>query len=102
MRIRELCPQPNWVLSIVADDGRVGTFDVNPYLEYEAFADLRDLNEFMKVSNGGYFVEWECGADLSTDTIESHWRVTQTREQNSTSHAEQSDYRQAAEDFRDA
>jgi len=37
MRIAELRPQPNWVLSIVADDGRVGSFDVSPYLEYEAF-----------------------------------------------------------------
>jgi Protein of unknown function (DUF2442) len=82
MRVVEVCPQPNWVLSIVADDGRVGSFDVSPYLEYEAFADLRNLGEFMKVSNGGYFIEWDCGADLSADTIEAHWRVTQAAEQN--------------------
>ena len=74
MRIAELHPQPNWVLSVVADDGRIGDFDVSPYLEYEAFEDLRDQNEFMKVSNGGYFVEWDCGADLSADTIEAHWQ----------------------------
>jgi hypothetical protein len=75
MRIAELCPQPNWVLFIVADDGRIGSFDVSPYLEYEAFEDLRDPSEFMKVFNGGYFVEWDCGADLSADTIEARWRV---------------------------
>jgi len=75
MRIAELQAQPNWVLSIVADDGRVGWFDVSPYLEYEAFAALRDQNEFVKVVNGGYFVEWDCGVDLSADTIEAHWRV---------------------------
>ena len=75
MRIAELCPQPDWVLSIVADDGRVGSFDVSPYLEYEAFEDLREPSEFMKVFNGGYFVEWDCGADLSADTIEAGWRV---------------------------
>jgi hypothetical protein len=75
MRIAELHPQPNWVLSIVADDGRVGSFDVSPYLGYEAFEDLRDHREFMKVSNGGYFVEWDCGADLSADTIEARWQV---------------------------
>ncbi|WP_280938426.1 hypothetical protein [Thioflexithrix psekupsensis] len=23
----------------------------------------------------GYFVEWECGADLSADTIEAHWQL---------------------------
>jgi hypothetical protein len=80
MRIAELCPQPNWVLSIVADDGRVGSFDVSPYLEYEAFEDLRDPAEFMNVFNGGYFVEWDCGADLSADTIEAHWRVIRAGE----------------------
>ena len=75
MTIRELHPQPNWLLYIVADDGRAGSFDVSPYLEYESFNELRDHNEFMKVINGGYFVEWESGADLSADTIEAHWQV---------------------------
>jgi hypothetical protein len=63
------------VLSIVADDGRIGRFDVSPYLGYEAFAALRDQSEFVKVVNGGYFVEWDCGADLSADTIEARWQV---------------------------
>lgn len=75
MRIAELRALPNWVLSIIADDGRAGNFDVSPYLADEAFAALRDQGEFMKVSNGGYFVEWDCGADLSTDTIEARWQV---------------------------
>lgn len=75
MRIAELHPQPDWLLSVVADDGCVGSFDVTPYLEYEAFEELRNPDEFMKVSNGGYFVEWECGADLSADTIEARWVV---------------------------
>lgn len=75
MRIAEISPQPNWVLSIVADDGRIGKFDVSPYLGYEAFEALRDYTEFLKVVNGEYFVEWACGADLSADTIEARWQV---------------------------
>lgn len=75
MRIVELEAQPNCVLSIVADDGRVGRFDVSPYLQYEAFEALRDQTVFMKVVNGGYFVEWDCEADLSADTIEARWQV---------------------------
>ena len=75
MRIAELHPQPDWVLSIVSEDGRVGRFDVTPYLDYEAFEELRDHDEFIKVINGGYFVEWACGADLSADTIEAQWKV---------------------------
>jgi hypothetical protein len=75
MRITKLSPQPNWILSIVADDGRNGYFDISPYLEYEAFEPLRDYNEFLKVYNGGYFVEWDSGADLSADTIEARWQL---------------------------
>ena len=84
MKIMELQAQPNWVLSIVADDGRVGRFDVSPYLQYEAFQALRDQNKFEKVANGGYFVEWDCGADLSADTIEARWHVVETVARKST------------------
>ncbi len=75
MKIAEVKPLPNGVLSIVADDGREGLFDVRPYLQYAAFQALQDGVEFSKVVNGGYFIEWACGADLSADTIEAHWRV---------------------------
>ena len=75
MRITELKTQPNWMLTVVADDGRVGHFDVSPYLHYEVFAALKEPSEFAKVFNGSYFIEWDCGADLSADTIEAHWQV---------------------------
>jgi len=45
-----------------------------PYLQDEAFEALRNQSEFAKVINGSYFVEWDCGADLSADTIEARWR----------------------------
>lgn len=75
MIISKIQPEPNWMLSISAEDGRTGTFDLTPYLEYEAFEALRDRSEFIKVSSGGYFIEWECGADLSADTIEAKWCI---------------------------
>ena len=75
MNIAELTAQADWTLLVVAKDGRVGHFDIGPYLQYEAFKKLNDTSEFMKIKNGGYFVEWECGADLSTDTIEAKMLV---------------------------
>ena len=75
MTIAEVHAGRNWVLEIVAGDGRRGRFDVKPYLADEAFEALRDPREFVKVLNGGYFVEWACGADLSADTIEAKWLV---------------------------
>jgi hypothetical protein len=76
MKIIEITSHPNWTLTIVSEYGRKGDFDVSPYLHLEAFEDLKKVSEFMKISNGGYFVEWNCGANLSADTIEAHWKVT--------------------------
>jgi len=75
MRIVELQPMPDWILCVVADDGRRGLFNLRPYLDDEAFKSLREPGQFERVMNGGYFVEWDCGADLSADTIEAHWRL---------------------------
>lgn len=77
MKIKEIYPNPDYTLKIVANDGRVGIFDVNPYLQYEAFEDLKNKNAFMQISNGGYFIEWNCGADLSADTIEAKWQIAE-------------------------
>ena len=75
MRIAELTARADWTFLVVTDDGRRGQFDVRPYLQYEAFEALNDVDDFMRIRNGGYFVEWECGADLSADTIEAKMRV---------------------------
>ncbi len=75
MIISKVRPESNWVLSVASTDGRTGLFDLQPYLELEAFEPLHDIQEFAKVSNGGYFIEWECGADLSADTIETKWQL---------------------------
>lgn len=81
MKIEHLSIDFDWMLTIVAGDGRTGRFDVKPYLEFEAFQPLRDVEEFRKLFNGGYFVEWECGADLSADTIEACWTHVVMQEQ---------------------
>jgi len=78
MRIKNLTPNTDLTLTIVSDDGRVGIFSIEPYLEFEAFVDLKNADEFMKVFNGGYFVEWECGADLSADTIEAKMKISES------------------------
>ena len=49
-------------------------FDASPYLESEVFSGLKEEQVFERVTNGGYFIEWECGADLSADTIEARWK----------------------------
>lgn len=76
MNIAEVVPKDNYMLYIKSDDGQTGQFDVKPYLESEAFAPLKDISEFVRIHNGKYFVEWDCGADLSADTIQARWEPT--------------------------
>ena len=75
MNITEIIPKDNYVLHIKTENGEEGLFDIKPYIDSEAFAPLKDRNEFEKIYNGIYFVEWDCGADLSADTIEAHWKT---------------------------
>lgn len=75
MRIEQITPQKNGMLHVVSEDGRTGFFDVSSYLDSEAFRPLKDWSEFSLVRNGGYFIEWRCGADLSADTIETRWQT---------------------------
>jgi hypothetical protein len=74
MNIAEVVPRAGHMLLIRADDGQQGVFDVTPYLESEAFSALKDPGQFVRVHNGKYFIEWDCGADLSADTIEARWK----------------------------
>ncbi len=78
MRIAKVEPEAKYKLRIVTEDGKQGIFDVAPYLEYEAFTSLKDENAFKKIMNGKYFIEWDCGADLSADTIEAHLKYNVT------------------------
>ncbi len=76
MNILQVIPKDNYILYIEADDGKAGLFDVKPYFESEVFAPLKDKSEFERIHNGKYYIEWDCGADLSADTIQARWEVT--------------------------
>ena len=75
MNIAEIIPRDNYSLYIKAEDGEVGLFDVKPFLESDAFTPLKDRAEFERIYNGKYFIEWDCGADLSADTIRARWKI---------------------------
>ena len=74
MKIAEVIPKEDYLLYIVSEDGTTGLFDVKPYLDSEAFAPLKNKTEFERIHNGNYFIEWDCGADLSADTIQMRWQ----------------------------
>lgn len=73
MNIAEVIPKGEHLLYIRSEDGRAGLVDVSPFLESEVFEPLKSREEFERIRNGRYFIEWACGADLSADTIEARW-----------------------------
>ncbi len=73
MIIESIVPQNNYLLYITDENNQSGLFDVTPYLDSEAFSQLKENDNFNKIHNGKYFIEWDCGADLSADTIEAKW-----------------------------
>jgi len=72
VKILNVCPNENYTLLIESENRKSALFDMKPYLHLEAFQPLNDYSEFTKVQNGGYYIEWPCGADLSADTIEAY------------------------------
>ncbi len=82
MIIKEVIPLDGAVIRVFAEDGRVGTVDLSCYLDAPAFAPLTKREEFLRIRNGRYFVEWDCGADLSADTLEFRmkWVVPKSSE----------------------
>ena len=73
MIIQNIIPQDNYILQIIDENNQIGFFDVSPYLDSEVFSRLKKGDNFKKIHNGRYYIEWECGADLSSDTIEAKW-----------------------------
>ncbi len=71
MIIAAVVPTDDYILFVETEEGSTGLFDLKPYFGGEVFAPLQDRAEFLAVHNGGYFLEWPCGADLSADTIEA-------------------------------
>ena len=69
MRILNVLPLENHTLAVTFEDQMTRYCSIAQYLHQEAFAALVDPVAFAKVRNGGYFIEWESGADLSADTL---------------------------------
>jgi hypothetical protein len=74
MRITGVTPHPVFPRFIFTEDGRQGVFDVTQYFKYPVFQEREDLTECKKISNGGYCIVWECGAEVSADSIDAALR----------------------------
>jgi hypothetical protein len=65
----EVLPFPDWRLEAVFATGERRRFDLTPYLDYPAFAPLRDAGLFMRARVAHGTVVWTDEIDVSPDTL---------------------------------
>lgn len=68
-QIESVAALDDYRLRVTFSRGCARVFDCKKYLECEAFAELKEIALFRQVRNGGYFIFWPNGADLSADTL---------------------------------
>ncbi len=56
-------------LDVQFNDGSVKRFDAKPYLDYEVFRELNDLNYFKRVGVAFGTVQWPHEQDISPETL---------------------------------
>jgi Protein of unknown function (DUF2442) len=59
----------DYSLNLTFNDGAVKLFDVKPYLDYEVFRELKDLNYFRQVRVDFGTVVWPNDQDISPETL---------------------------------
>lgn len=56
-------------LDLEFNDGSLKRFDVEPYLDYEVFRELKDLDYFKQVRIAFGTVQWPHEQDISPETL---------------------------------
>jgi len=60
---------PNFVIEATFADGEVRRLSMHPYLDYPAFAELKEGSLFMRAHVAHGVVAWNDEIDLSPDTL---------------------------------
>jgi hypothetical protein len=68
-KITAVTANDDFSLDLQFNDGSLKRFDVKPYLDYEVFRELKDLDYFKKVSLAFGTVQWPHEQDISPETL---------------------------------
>lgn len=69
IKVTEAKANDDFSLDLKFSDGRRKRFDVKPYLDYEVFKQLKDLNYFKRIKIAFGTVQWKDEQDISPDTL---------------------------------
>lgn len=61
--------EDDFSLLLEFNDGSVKRFDAKPYLDYEVFKPLKDLNYFKRIKIAFGTVQWADEQDISPETL---------------------------------
>ena len=67
--VKKVVPCDDYVLSIVFDNGEVGTLDMKPFLDFGVFQRLKNRDVFRRVRVAFDTIEWDCGVDLDPEFV---------------------------------
>ena len=68
-RVTAVRANDDFSLDLKFNDGSVKTFDSKPYLDYEVFRELKDLNYFKQVNLAFGTVQWPHEQDIGPETL---------------------------------
>jgi len=68
-RVSNVKPGENYTLHVWFKNGEEGIFDVKPYLDYEMFIPLKNIDFFNSVRPAHGTIQWANEADLCPDTV---------------------------------
>lgn len=67
--VKEVVPQPNYMLLLTFENGEKRQFDMKPYLDKGIFRELKDINLFYTVRISFDTIEWQNEADLDPEFL---------------------------------
>ena len=68
-KITAVTANDDFSLDLQFNDGSVKRFDAKPYLNYEVFRELKDLNYFEQVGIAFGTIQWPHEQDISPETL---------------------------------
>jgi hypothetical protein len=68
-KITAVTANDDFSLDLQFNDGSVKRFNVKPYLDFEVFRELKDLNYFKQVDVAFGTVQWPNEQDISPETL---------------------------------
>ena len=68
-RVEKVKTLSEYRILVTFENGEKKLFDLKPYLGYEVFKPIKNVDEFNKIFIDFGTVCWKCGADLSRDTL---------------------------------